>query len=152
MGPTDHQPRGWLRRTPRAPLWLYRHGLGWMLGERFLYLVTRGRATGLARETTLEVVHLDRSAGTVYVLSGRDGGGDWYRNLQAAPALEIRLGRRRLPRPAHRFLTPEECGSILLRYRGTRPLTRHGLAPLIDPSDPAQLSGVHAVAFHPAYS
>jgi deazaflavin-dependent oxidoreductase (nitroreductase family) len=156
MGLIDHRPRGWLKKALRAPLWLYRHGLGWALGERFLYLVTRGRKTGLARETALEVVHLDRSAGTVYVISGWGGRSDWYRNLQAAPALEIRLGRRRLPRPAHRFLTPEECRSILLRYRDTRPRTWRRLARLtglpLDPSDPARLREVHAVAFHPEYS
>ncbi|MEO3810619.1 nitroreductase/quinone reductase family protein [Sphaerisporangium sp. B11E5] len=151
MGPIDH--RRWLGKALRAPVWLYRHGLGWTLGERVLYLVTRGRVTGLARETALGVLHLDRTEGTVYVVGH---GSEWYRHLQEGPALEIRLGRRRLPRPAHRFLTPEECRSLLVRHRDTHPWAWRGLAPLgrlpRDPSDPAQLRGVHAVAFHPAYS
>ena len=45
----------------RAPVYLYRWHLGWMLGHRLLLLTHIGRRTGLRRQTVLEVVEL-RSA------------------------------------------------------------------------------------------
>jgi len=35
-----------LKRVLRTPVYLYRIGLGWMLGGRILLLTTRGRKTG----------------------------------------------------------------------------------------------------------
>ncbi|MEV6866093.1 nitroreductase family deazaflavin-dependent oxidoreductase [Streptosporangium subroseum] len=154
MGIVDHTPRRWLRRALRAPVWLHRHDLGWMLGERFLYLATQGRHTSLRRETILEVVHLDRSTGAVCVVSGWGDRSDWYRNLQLRPALEIRLGKHRLLAPEHHFLNAEQCHSILLSYRDAHPHAWRRLAPMIglpiDSTDVRALDQVRAVVFHPA--
>ncbi|ETK32782.1 nitroreductase family deazaflavin-dependent oxidoreductase [Microbispora sp. ATCC PTA-5024] len=154
MGLIDHRPRRLLRRALRMPLWLYRHDLGWLLGTRVVYLATRGRRTGLRRETVLEVVGLNRAAGTVYVVSGWGARSDWYRNLLSAPALEIRLGRRRLQAPRHRFLDAEECRSLLIGYRARHPYAWKVIAPMLGfPADPSGIRGldrVRAVSFSPA--
>ncbi|GAA1257080.1 hypothetical protein GCM10009677_04210 [Sphaerisporangium rubeum] len=147
MGPMDRRGRVW--EALRAPVWLYRLGLGWTLGRRVLYLVTRRAGTETAAESTLKVVHLDRAEGTVYVVGD---GSDWYRDLQAGPAVEIRLGRRRLPRPAHRFLTPEECRSMLVRHGGRHRWTWREAGRLRGPSGAARPRGVRAVAFRPDHS
>ena len=52
----DHQPTGLLKHLLRAPIWLYRAGLGPLLGHRFVYIAHRGRRTGARREVVLEVV------------------------------------------------------------------------------------------------
>lgn len=147
MGPMDRRRR--VSEASRAPVWLYRLGLGWTLGRRVLYLVTRRAGTGTASESTVKVVHLDRAEGTVYVVG--DGSG-WYRDLQAGRAVEIRLGRRRLPRPAHRFLTAEECRSMLVRHGGRQRWTWRRAGLLRGHSGAARRHGVHAVAFRPDHS
>ncbi|MEO3871066.1 nitroreductase family deazaflavin-dependent oxidoreductase [Nonomuraea sp. B12E4] len=150
MALTTAERRGALRAVMRAPLLLYRLDLGWILGRRFLYLATRGRRTGLRRETVLEVVGLDRATSTVYVVSGWGRASDWYRNLEAGPALEVRLGRRRLRAPEHRFLTLQQARVLLSRYRSAHPVVWRLLAPRLGlPGDPMAVQQVYAVAFRP---
>ncbi|MDQ2884110.1 MAG: nitroreductase family deazaflavin-dependent oxidoreductase [Actinomycetota bacterium] len=45
----------------------------------------------------------DPAAGEVFVIAGLGPSCDWYRNLQANPAIEVVVGRRRFE-PAHRLL------------------------------------------------
>ena len=40
----------------RAPSFLYRARIGWLMGPHFLMLTTTGRKTGTTRRTVLEVV------------------------------------------------------------------------------------------------
>jgi deazaflavin-dependent oxidoreductase (nitroreductase family) len=81
-------PSGALRLAFRLPIYLYRLNLGWLLGHRFLQLVHRGRRSGLLRETVLEVLHYDPATGESVVLSAWGEKADWYRNVEATPALE----------------------------------------------------------------
>jgi deazaflavin-dependent oxidoreductase (nitroreductase family) len=76
---------------------LLRHGLGWLFGNPLtgylMLLRTRGRRTGLLREAPLGYV-ID--AGAVYCVAGYGEPTPWYRNLVAAPAVEVVLPTRRL--------------------------------------------------------
>jgi deazaflavin-dependent oxidoreductase (nitroreductase family) len=121
MRSREHAPRRALRLILRAPLPLYRAGLGVLLGHRLVYLAHRGRVSGRRRETVLEVVSY--SPGEVVVVSGWGARADWYRNLQAAPPLEVRVGARRFAHPQRRFLDAAEGEALLREYR-----RRHGLA------------------------
>ena len=94
---TEKRPRGLLRLALRAPLLLYRVRLSWLLGERFLLLVHQGRTTGLRHETLLEVAYRDAQTGEVVVIAAWGKFAAWYRNLQAAPAIEVRIGHERWP-------------------------------------------------------
>lgn len=89
------RPGGILRFLLRAPIWLYRLRLGWLLGERFIMLTHLGRKSGLLRQTVLEVVHYDQAADTYFVVAGWGEKSDWYQNLMKTPRLLIDNGRHR---------------------------------------------------------
>lgn len=105
----------------RLPIYLYRLDLGWLLGHRFLLLVHRGRASGLLRETVLEVILRDPATRESVVLSAWGEKADWYRNVGATPALEVRTGGQRYV-PEQRFLAPEENHAVISDYGRRHPL------------------------------
>jgi deazaflavin-dependent oxidoreductase (nitroreductase family) len=145
-------PSGPLLRAARAPLWVYRNDLGFLLGKRFLYLAHQGRLTGLRRETVLEVARLDHHTGEVIVVAAWGVHADWVRNLRAGRALEIRIGHLRFAEPEHRFLSAEECRSVLIAGREDRPFGWRLLTSLsLLPADPKNddLGPIRAVAFRP---
>ncbi len=55
----------------------------------FCYLTTRGRITGDAHEIE---IWFARDGDTLYLLSGGGERSDWVRNLQADPAVTVRIG------------------------------------------------------------
>jgi deazaflavin-dependent oxidoreductase (nitroreductase family) len=63
----------------------------------------------------LEVVGSVRETGEIIVISGFGPSADWFRNLQAAPAAEIAIGRRRF-RPQHRIIDETEASGVLADY------------------------------------
>jgi deazaflavin-dependent oxidoreductase (nitroreductase family) len=81
---------GLSRMAFRAPLALYRIGLGRLLRHEFLVLTHVGRRTGQVHETALKVLHYDSATGESIVASAWGARADWYRNLQAHPALAVR--------------------------------------------------------------
>lgn len=85
-------PLRWLLRLPGL---LYRANLGWLLGERFVELSVRGRRTGLSRQVVLEVVGGSPAAGQLLVASAWGRRAQWFRNVEADPRIEVRVGRRR---------------------------------------------------------
>jgi deazaflavin-dependent oxidoreductase (nitroreductase family) len=111
------RPARWLRPLLKAPAILYRVGLGWVYGRRFLLLTHRGRRTGRIHRTVLEVVSYDAERREATVVSAWGRGSDWYRNLCAAGAVEVQIGRLRIRAPAHRFLTASEKHALIDRYR-----------------------------------
>jgi deazaflavin-dependent oxidoreductase (nitroreductase family) len=156
MTVTDRKPRGLLRLALRAPIWLYRAKLGWLTANRLLYLAHRGRKTGARREVVVETVRWDPAVPEVVVIAAWGKNPDWYRNIQAAPAIEVRLGRHRWVAPEHRFLDGDEARATLLAYQRAHPHAWKRIAPLLgfptDPDDPAWpevAAGVHAIAFRP---
>jgi deazaflavin-dependent oxidoreductase (nitroreductase family) len=60
-------------------------------GERFLYLTTTGRVSGLPR--TIEIWFVER-AGRYYVVAERREAAQWVQNIERAPAVRFRVGRR----------------------------------------------------------
>jgi len=115
------KPTGAARLAFRLPIYLYRLDLGRLLGHRFLLLVHRGRKSGLLRETVLEVLLHDPAARESVVLSAWGKKSDWYRNVGATPALEIRTGGHRYV-PEQRFLAPEENHAVISDYGRRHPL------------------------------
>lgn len=79
------------------------------------------------------------------VLVGQGRAADWYRNLQAAPGVEVAIGRRRF-RPVHRELDEHEGATVLAdferRNRWAGPVIRTVLSRLVgrhyDGSDEAR--------------
>jgi deazaflavin-dependent oxidoreductase (nitroreductase family) len=85
------------------------------LGHRFLLLTHRGRKTGKIHHTVLEVVRYDAATRESSVLSAYGDRADWYRNLQAHPAVEVRTGRSRYV-PQCRLLEPDERFAAIRIY------------------------------------
>lgn len=107
------RPTGLLRRLLRAPIWLYRLHLGRLLGHRFLLLTHRGRKSGQARQTVVEVVRYDPVTRESVVFSGWRGDTDWYRNIQAHPACLVETGGERYV-PEQRLL---DAGEVIAELR-----------------------------------
>jgi deazaflavin-dependent oxidoreductase (nitroreductase family) len=156
LGLIDRRPRGLLKAALRAPVLLYRARLGWLAGHRLLYLAHRGRVSGRRRETVVEVVDYDPGVPRAVVIAAWGGEPDWYRNLLAGPALEVRLGRQRWVHPRHEVLAPEAASDLLDRYRQRHPHAWRRIGPALGfPPDPShegwrrRVEAVHAVAFRP---
>jgi deazaflavin-dependent oxidoreductase (nitroreductase family) len=108
------------RALVRAPIWLYRLGLGGLLGGRFLLLTHTGRNSGQPRQVVLEVVDRDGPSGGFLVASGYGTRAQWYRNILADPRVRFQVGRHRyqgLARP----LPPAESGRRLAGYAHRHP-------------------------------
>ena len=154
---TARRPTGALRALLRMPIWLYRAHLGWLLGHRLIFIAHRGRRSGARRETVAEVVRFDRALPEVIVIAAWGGVPDWYRNLRATPAIEVRIGHRTWPAPRQRFPEPAEVLAVLHAYRRAHPAAFRQIGPRLgfpaaadDPRWPEVAARVHAVAFGPA--
>lgn len=119
--PDRPRPVRWAKPVFDAPSWLYRHGMGWLLGSRFVEVTHVGRKSGKERHTVLEVVKYDPDTGESIVASAYGATADWYRNLQVVPAVRIRQGRREYV-PEQRVLEPDEIRRIATEFESAHPL------------------------------
>ena len=109
------------RGVVRAPIWLYRHRLGWLLGQRMLMVEHVGRKSGLARFVCLEVV--ERSGSDVVVVaSGFGPHAQWYQNLKAHPACRVSIGNRVAVPARARMMSDEEADATIARYQQRHPV------------------------------
>jgi deazaflavin-dependent oxidoreductase (nitroreductase family) len=127
---TDATEPGSSRKKPtvlakwfyKSPKWLYRARLGFVFGSRFLLLEHTGRTSGNVYQTPLEVAHYDQEHDEYVVTSGTGPRADWYRNIQADPAVAVWLGSHRYPATA-RFLTTEQAVEVMKVYEEKHPKT-----------------------------
>ncbi|MGW5437517.1 nitroreductase family deazaflavin-dependent oxidoreductase [Nocardia asteroides] len=104
----------------RAPITVYRVGLGILFGTRLLMLEHLGRRTGARRYVVLEVV--DRPAPGEYVIvSGFGDRAQWYRNIQAHAGVRVWCGLRRAAPATAAPMTAAESADALDRYIETHP-------------------------------
>lgn len=115
------RPVAWARPVFDAPSWLYRHGMGWLLGKRFLEVTHIGRKTGTERVAVLEVVKIDPTNRESIVASAYGSTADWYQNLRKSPAVRIRQGRWDYV-PEQRFLDPDERRQVAAEFATAHPL------------------------------
>lgn len=124
----DRQPPGGLMRLfLRAPIWLYRARLGWLLGNRFLMMRHVGRKSGLPRYVVVEVAQRDPASGTYYIVSGWGEKADWLRNIEKTPQVMVWSGGRKFAALAGR-LSPAEAELVMLDYGRRHPAALHNLA------------------------
>jgi deazaflavin-dependent oxidoreductase (nitroreductase family) len=142
----------------KVPLWLYRVDLGWLFGHRLARLTHRGRRSGRIRHTVVEVVRYEPRTREIVVAAAWGGQTDWYRNIQASPALEIRTGQT-VYRPAQRFLTSDEMDREMRSYVRRHPWLERAVLPRLlglpaDASEPQRRAAIAAtirgVVFWPA--
>ena len=104
----------------KLPLPLYRTGLGWVFGHRFMLLTHVGRRSGKVRQTVLAVLRFDADTKEIMAISAWSAS-EWYKNLLALPALQVESGFTRYT-PVQRFLASEEIVALFEDYRRTRPI------------------------------
>jgi deazaflavin-dependent oxidoreductase (nitroreductase family) len=76
----------WRRRLFRAPLYLWRMGLGRPLSVAMLLLTTRGRRTGLPRRSLVECIE---AQGRTYITPGWGERNLWYQNILSDPRVTV---------------------------------------------------------------
>lgn len=114
----------------RAPIWLYRLGLGGLLGRRLVLLTHTGRRSGQPRQVVLEVLGQEPESGGFLVASGYGARSQWFRNILEDPRVRFQVGRRRytgLARP----LPAIESGQRLAEYARRHPRTAASLMRLV---------------------
>ena len=108
-------PTGLIRTIFRAPIYLYRARLGWLLGNRVLLLHHIGHVSGKERHAVLEVVEHDPADDSFVVASGWGSTAAWYRNVIHSPDVTIQVGRRTIAVTAVK-LTRDEGAETFVRY------------------------------------
>lgn len=125
-----HPPRG-LKALPwKLPILIYRSGLGWIMGTKFLLLEHIGRRTGQLRRAVLEVIDLDPVEGEYVVASGFGTRSQWFQNISQEPRVTIQVGSKRIDALASR-LDPDQAGELLLRYAERHPGNLKALGALL---------------------
>ena len=117
---SNARPSMFLVPMLKLPLILYRAGLGWLFGHRFMLVTHTGRRSGKVRYTVLAVLRFDPATREVAAISAWSAS-EWYKNIQAAPARQIETGFTRYV-PAQRALSPEEIAALFDAYRRQHPI------------------------------
>ena len=104
----------------RLPIFLYRTGLGWLMGKRFMLLTHRGRRSGKVRRTILAILRFDSETKEIMAISAWSAS-DWYLNIQNSPALQVETGFTRYA-PIQRTLSSHEIAMLFIDYRHKHPI------------------------------
>ena len=89
MSQIDKAPGKLMRLFFRAPIYVYRAGLGWLMSKRLLMLTHTGRKSGQPRYAVLEVARHDHPSGTFFVPAAYGRKADWYLNLLKNPEVTV---------------------------------------------------------------
>lgn len=138
---TQRKPLGRIGRVlARSPQPLFRVGLEWLLGNRFVMVEHVGRVSGLPRQTVLEVIRHD--AQTIDVAAAWGPRSDWFRNLIANPSAVAWIGRRRGVPVAATVVDVDTATAVFDSYRHAHPLAASGLGRALglDFDRPAQVA------------
>lgn len=120
------KPAGLWKQVLRAPSYLFKWHLGFLLGSRFILMTHIGRSSGRTFQTVVEVLEQDDGTGEYIVCSGTGRQADWYRNLSASPARSVQVGNRSWV-PEQRFLPDDEAAERFHRYETLHPSTARRL-------------------------
>ncbi|TFV61450.1 nitroreductase family deazaflavin-dependent oxidoreductase [Mycobacterium sp. PS03-16] len=129
-----HRAIGWAlhrRALVRAPIWLYRSGLGGLLGSRLLMLEHIGRRTGVPRYVVLEVLTRP-DADTYVVASGFGTRAQWFRNVLAEPRVRVWSGGRRDAPATATVLPTPQADEVLQGYAARHPRAWEALTPTLE--------------------
>jgi deazaflavin-dependent oxidoreductase (nitroreductase family) len=115
----------------RAPIWLFRARLGFLLGPRMLMLEHIGRKSGQRRFVVLEIID-HPSPDRYVVVSGFGDRAQWFRNVRANSRVRVFLGGRR-PSPASAVvLSDPEAKRALDSYARRHPRSWATLRPVLE--------------------
>jgi deazaflavin-dependent oxidoreductase (nitroreductase family) len=120
-------PSGISRLLFRAPIWLYKLNLGWLLGKRAIKITHTGRVSGKTRHVVLEVVKYEPSTETYYIAAAWGEKSDWVKNIRANPQVQVQVGQRKMEMVAEQ-LNPEQGEAVILDYAQRHPTAMKSLA------------------------
>ncbi len=123
----------------RAPIWIFRCRLGFVLGGRFLLLEHTGRRTGRRRYVVLEVVGR-RPPGLLFVVSGLGRRSAWFRNILASPRVRVQTGVGPLRPAESRELAPDEARQALAEYAAAHPTAWPQFKPVLEAASGARVA------------
>ena len=104
----------------RMPLRAYAHDQGHLLGHTFLEFTHLGRKSGTPYKAVAMVLGYDDASGEAVFCAGWGPETDWYRNLQAHPATNVKIDRMSFT-PEQRFLTDDEALEVVTKFRAAHP-------------------------------
>jgi deazaflavin-dependent oxidoreductase (nitroreductase family) len=100
-------PRGVLKKVLSLPVVLERHGLGRILGNRFIIIEHVGRSSGRVYRTPVEVVAHDSDGEQSWtVVAAWDAHPDWLANIEHRDARAVIVAGRRHEHPTQQRLDP----------------------------------------------
>ncbi|MEU2201924.1 nitroreductase family deazaflavin-dependent oxidoreductase [Isoptericola sp. NPDC019482] len=114
----------------RAPIGMFRAGLGFLTGGRLLMMQHRGRSSGQRRYVVLEVVARP-AADRAVVVAGLGPRSQWFRNVQADARVLVSIGTRRDVRSRAVVLAPDDGAAILRSYTDAHPGPWATLGPVL---------------------
>ena len=107
----------------KFPVWFAKIGFGgWekLIGAEWMLITTVGRKSGKPRETMVDVMDYDAAADTYYIEAAYGDRADWYKNMQAHPVFEARVGRRKFQATAAP-LSNEGAGEMMVLFFRKKP-------------------------------
>ena len=87
-------PSKLLRMFYRFPIYLYRIGLGRLMGKRFIHIQHTGRKSELPRHSVVEVAGYDPKEDAYYIAAAYGEKADWFRNMMKTPQVKAQVGGR----------------------------------------------------------
>jgi len=135
------EPGKLLRAINLVPTWIFKLRLGRLFGSRFAMITHRGRKSGALHTVITETAEGSVDSGTLIYIVAYGTRAQWYKNLEASPAVSIEIAGKVYNAPRHEFLdraaTERAIASYWARYpRIAGLLARNGVffypGPLID--------------------
>jgi len=141
-----NKPRGRLKRALSLPVVMDRHGLGWMLGSRFIIIEHEGRRSGRIYRTPVEVVahHIEPLSWTVVAAWGDPP--QWFANLQHRDARAVVVAGRRYDAPVQQIVDADEANDLLVAYAFGHPLVARLLFRVLSWPAPRQPGAFRQIA------
>ncbi|MBM3178847.1 MAG: nitroreductase family deazaflavin-dependent oxidoreductase [Chloroflexi bacterium] len=124
MTALDKRPSKFLKFFFKVPVWMYKIGFGGferLVGAQWMLLTTIGRKTGKPRETMVDVMDYDKATDSYYIEVAYGQRADWYRNIQANPIFEAKVGRRKFLARA-KALSTEGSADMLVKFYREKPV------------------------------
>jgi deazaflavin-dependent oxidoreductase (nitroreductase family) len=119
---SNYPPNILLHVFYRIPVYIYKFGLGWLLGKRFIFFQHVGRKSGKQYQTVVEVVEIEPDTGNVIVVAAYGERTQWYQNLKHMQTTTIQLGNRKFQVDIE-ILSPDAGADIMVRYFQRYPKT-----------------------------
>lgn len=137
QGSMPYPGSGWLKFAVKAPITLWRLGLGPIVGKVSMLITTTGRKSGLPRRTMVEYHSL---AGKKYVPCAFGARADWYKNIAADPRVTIQTADGTESMIATRVTDDEELIAVYELFKRRDPVLLNWYLQSLDiQPDPADI-------------